>query len=672
MNLSSAKSVFINNKEVKEIYLDDKLVYRSSPIRLTASKDYILVDETVVIGISSGELKNIEIELFKVINMTRTSLGTLTTDENGQASYTYTGTGAGNVGFVAVYDEKDSNIVTVDDYTPAVTSVSLVVDNGYTSASFYGVSIPFYVTVKDQHDQPIVGETVTIKNGSTTIGTATTDSTGVATLTKSDLNAGSYAFTATAGSITSNTKNWTIIKASTTLTIECPALVYSDVFDVTGVLKRGNTPIANATITLEWIWGSSVNRVTATTNSSGEVTFHRDAPTTLSTYWFELKYAGDSNHNSATSGQIYREIGKETSVLAVTTPASGATISSGTMVVSGTIKDNDGTPLSGHNVYVRKTESGSNLAILTADSNGAFTGSIDVSSWSLGSNTFYVIYGGGNYYTNSQQSINVTISQVYPASMSLSKTAGKNILSYADVSSGTEYCTVEAEVIGSEGDPYEGATVTFKVYDSDDTLLETLTASGATGPDGCCDATFTSKGYGDIYIKAECNLLTQTYTVEDCSLHFANEKSQTGNNTNEIISGFTFPNTDKWVWEYDMKSSGASTIPCLSDTSAFTHRLGLGANGTPKLTIEQSEIGQNAWDTNQGNFTYNTYYSFKIIRNGNNMEYYINGVLKSTIDAETPLGSTSVSISTIDEWELHWRNWGSGTTTIKNLKIKPL
>ena len=166
--------------------------------------------------------------------------------------------------------------------------------------------------------------------------------------------------------------------------------------------------------------------------------------------------------------------------------------------------------------------------------------------------------------------------------------------------------------------------------------------------------------------------LQETYELQDCSLCFANEKSQTGNNTNEIVSGFTFPNTDKWVWEYDMKSSKGSTVPCLSDHSDFERRLGLGANGTSKLTIEQSRIGQATWDTNQGNFSYNTYYSFKIIRNGNNMEYYINGVLKSTIDAETSIDVTRAPISTIDEWELHWRNWGTGTTTINNLKIKPL
>lgn len=179
-------------------------------------------------------------------------------------------------------------------------------------------------------------------------------------------------------------------------------------------------------------------------------------------------------------------------------------------------------------------------------------------------------------------------------------------------------------------------------------------------------------GAGDLNIKAECRLLIQTCSIEDCNLHFADERSQTGNATNEIVSGFRFPNTNKWVWEYDMKTSGTSTVPCLSDSNDFLHRFGIGGNGTPNITLELTNIGQNAWDTSHGRFNYNTYYSFKIIRNGNNLEFYINNVLKASIDAETSLSSSSVPISTITEWELHWRNWGTGTTTIKNLKIKQL
>ena len=126
MNLSDATAINIGGRDVQELRIDGELVWSSGLwIRLSSDKSYILAQETATITVYCPDLPDTSIGLFMVKDMTRTKLDDLTTDENGQATYTYTGTGAGEIGLVAVYDETDSNIVTIDDYTPAIDSITL-------------------------------------------------------------------------------------------------------------------------------------------------------------------------------------------------------------------------------------------------------------------------------------------------------------------------------------------------------------------------------------------------------------------------------------------------------------------------------------------------------------------------------------------------------------------
>ena len=117
MNLTDAVNVVIDGKTVDTISIDGRLVYEQLTMTINADKEYIKPESTVNIQFNCERLPNKKIELFSVINMTRTSMGTETTDSNGKATWTYTGSGAGTVGFVAVYDEIESNTITVDDYT---------------------------------------------------------------------------------------------------------------------------------------------------------------------------------------------------------------------------------------------------------------------------------------------------------------------------------------------------------------------------------------------------------------------------------------------------------------------------------------------------------------------------------------------------------------------------
>ena len=177
MNLTNANEVKINNKTVQRIKINNNLVYERIQLILSASNSFVYDGGTVLINLLCEKLKNTRIDLYQVVGLTKTKIDTLTTDENGQASYTYTGTGAGEVGFIAEYDGKESNTVTVDDYIPASTTVGLISSSRSVN---YGESVTLSAVVTDQHDQPVSGGLVAFKQGDTTLDSATTNSNGIA------------------------------------------------------------------------------------------------------------------------------------------------------------------------------------------------------------------------------------------------------------------------------------------------------------------------------------------------------------------------------------------------------------------------------------------------------------------------------------------------------------
>ena len=88
--------------------------------------------------------------------------------------------------------------------TPTVDSVSLSADKSILSY-YDSESATLSATVLDQSSQPMSGVTVEFFNGSTSMGTADTNSSGVATKTYASTGAGDLSFTASVGTISSET-----------------------------------------------------------------------------------------------------------------------------------------------------------------------------------------------------------------------------------------------------------------------------------------------------------------------------------------------------------------------------------------------------------------------------------------------------------------------------------
>ena len=127
---------------------------------LTANYD----DETLVNVDLHGYLQGATVT-FKNGN---TSLGTGTTDVNGVATYTYTPSATGTLSLTAVFAGTDnfssatSSSVSVVVSAPTVASVALT-SNKSVLSYYHSESATLTATVKDTNNNPLSGQTVSIK-----------------------------------------------------------------------------------------------------------------------------------------------------------------------------------------------------------------------------------------------------------------------------------------------------------------------------------------------------------------------------------------------------------------------------------------------------------------------------------------------------------------------------
>ena len=526
MNLTNVKSVIINNKTVKNILLNGRKVYEQIQMTLSANKEYILTDETVTVNLES-ELIEKEVELFKVINMTRTSMGTETTDENGQATWTYTGTGAGDVKFVAVYDNKESNTVTVDDYIP----VPVLTPSATSISTIYGNSMEWSVTVKDQHGEVMVGETVSFYDGNTYLSSDTTNSNGIAYISLSTFDVGEYTLTAHLDGIISQSCAVTISKANTWLGIDTPLLVYSDMFDVNGTLKRSNSSgngVVGETVTLHWKIGSGVEQTATTeTTTGGAFNFHKGPVATMSPYKFWITYSGSNNYNGSNSSEVDVNPVKESTVLNITSPAPEQIVSN-TILVTGTLKDNDGTAMSGESVSFSLNDVSQGTA--TVGSDGGFSKTL--TGLVMGSNEISASFASTATHSGSAHTIEVVCSS-FDGLSDLSLIDGSQILSYADEQQDpyTQYAALETQLMNGDS-PAAISGISVGFYDYSDENNPVLLGSDDTDSAGKASFTYYSTGAGDVPVKAKVgSLLTKTFVVSDIIKYDATEHTYTSAQT---------------------------------------------------------------------------------------------------------------------------------------------
>ena len=275
-----------------------------------------------------------------------------------------------------------------------------------------------------------------------------------------------------------------------------------------------------------------------------------------------------------------------------------------------------------------------------------------------------------NFNRATSTGINVLVNET------LTLTSDKTILSAADNESATLTATLHAA-------NNSGQTVTFEVRKvSDDSLVETL--YGTTNSSGVATVYYLGIGAGDIYIKAECRLLIQTYVIEDClkvgfkstdTFHaIASSNSMTV--TDGVATGYnkltdyTVPMSSDFEITIDYqcsRSEGGLVFADLTNTNNSdknTYQIltqgstdGINFNGYTNTTRSFHKTISSSSGLNQ----YNT---IKFVKQSGTVSAYFNGTL---------IGSNSVLNNGITDLCIGMYRWNtSNTQSMKNLKIKPL
>ena len=169
----------------------------------------------------------------------------------------------------------------------------------------------------------------------------------------------------------------------------------------------------------------------------------------MGTHSFQLVFEGTTEYVESSSSVVTREIGKETSVLLVSSPVNDASIYvDESLSISGSLVTNDNEKISGASIVV--SENGNTLKTLTTNSNGAFTGTL--TGLTAGTHSLKFEFVSDTYYTGSTVTRNVIVNN---HSYSLSASVDRSAVLVGD-------SVTISGVLKKDGVAWSGQTVTIK------------------------------------------------------------------------------------------------------------------------------------------------------------------------------------------------------------------
>ena len=420
------------------------------------------------------------------------------------------------------------NIYLSDITATPITPVDTVSLSASPASITIGGSTSLTATVTLEDETPAVGRSVSFFDGETLLGSSVTDSNGVASYTYAPLSVGSCTLTAQCGGVESSSVTVTVNKITSTISLTGSNVTYPSNVSLSGSLSAGSGKSVK-------IYQDNVLIDTVTTGTGGAYT-KTVTGLNAGSYTFKAVFDGDSQYSSVTSSDKSITVSKATPTISLATSSDTVDVGE-TFTLSGTLSVGTGQSV--------KVYQGDTLVdTVTTSTGGAYSKSITPST--AGTYTYKTVFEATTNY-NSVTSSTVTVSvgdAPTPVPTSITLSADKSILSYAD----TESAVLSATVKDQDSQVMEGVTVEFF---NGSTSMGTAT----TNSSGIATKTYASAGAGDVSFTAGVgSLVSETYSIEDCKYYSTTEYKQ---NTDGITLDISLPSTFKL--EFDIKPTSRST-----------------------------------------------------------------------------------------------------------------
>lgn len=473
-------------------------------IGINAQPSNVLPGGTTTLTVAAIDANGNPVAAGQIINFSTTAAGTFSsltgiTDADGRASVTYTASSA--VG-VQVLNAKAANGIagsanlTVASNIAVIGSISVAPSNPQIAVG--GGTTVLNATVLDTADQPVQGAAVTFSSTSGTLSasSATTNASGIASVVLTSgalVQAAKVTASASGYSSTTTVMFGAGAPAAIGLNPAPNTAIPGGQSTITAaVVDGGGNPVAGEMLTFFFVQrGSGTPSLSATSvatdvNGLASVTYTAGANAgtdIINAITSNSVLAAGASRATVTVASNVTVVG---SVVAATSVAS-IPVTTGTALISATVKDTASKPLAGQTV-VFAASSGTLSGVTATDSNGIATATLTAGS-SILTSTVSATVGG---FTS-----NVSVAFTAGAANSVAVSAAPATVGTAGTS------TVTALVLDASNNPVVGEAVTFA-----------FTAKGSGLPTlGSTTATSNANGLAVVSYKAGANAGTDTISA---------------------------------------------------------------------------------------------------------------------------------------------------------------
>jgi protocatechuate 3,4-dioxygenase beta subunit len=376
--------------------------------------------------------------------------------------------------------DNDEIVLTKLERADIVGDGPIVGSVGLTSSSssvYMKSNVTLTATVLDEDDEPLEDVNVSFLEDGTNKGYSVTNSSGVATFTYSPSSAGVHSLTAKAGGVVSSSVSVTATKAKPafgSFAVSPSSCLVND-----SVTVSGNLAVTPGSPVLVYDGSSVVATLYTGSNYgfSGSVVLSSSGEHSIKAVFVEDDYYQGNETDSVTV-----TVSKRTATLSLVSSESSVVVDE-SFTLSGALSVG-----SGQSVLLYRN--GHYVETLTTGTNGAFSKTVTESS--AGSYSYYVLFESTSVYSRVQSStVSVTVSGSTPTVDSVSLSADKSILSYAD----SQSATLSATVLDDNDDPMEGVSV--EVFNGSSSM-----GTATTNSSGIATKSYASAGVGDVTFTA--------------------------------------------------------------------------------------------------------------------------------------------------------------------------